>query len=173
MNKSVVTQIGFWQRHISLLGEHASVLQPRLDRWNFQQTLDWPTCRAQLLSSLVIMVMASKVWWTYKLVERECNQLWSLRRQPCGCPAFLANKLIVMMIVWLMIIMITRWVVDDYHDYQVGSQPASDGSLSSSSWSPRWPLQQGNVTRHHDDGIPAIKYYRYYYHSIAIILNCL
>ena len=120
MNKSVVTQIGFWQRHISLLGEHASVLQPRLDRWNFQQTLDWPTCRAQLLSSLVLIVMASKVWWTYKLVERECSQLWSLRRQPCGCPALPANTLIVMMIVWLMIIMITRWVVDDYHDEQVG-----------------------------------------------------
>ena len=49
-----------------------------------------------------------------------------------------------------MIIMMSRWVVDDYHDYQVGSQPASDGPLSSSSWSPRWPLQQGNV--HHDDG---------------------
>ena len=42
-------------------------------------------------------------------------------------------------------------VVDDYHDYQVGSQPASDGSLSSSSWSPRWPLQQGKVQSHHDD----------------------
>ena len=84
-------------------------------------------------------------WLKEKVMITKTPILWML------CPALPANAMIVMMIVRLMIIMITRWVVDDYHDDQVGSQPASDGSLSSSSWSPRWPLQQGNITKHHDD----------------------
>ena len=71
----------------------------------------------------------------------------AMSRQPCGCPAFLANKFV------MMIIMITRWV----HSRPVMGRclPAldllADRSNKVTFKSSCWPLQQGNVQSHHDD----------------------